>query len=63
MEEPMVSIIVINWNGWRDTIECLESLYNISYHNYNVIVVDNASHDDSVEQLEGYKKELKKKLT
>ena len=28
---PIVSIIVLNWNGWRDKIQCLESLYQISY--------------------------------
>lgn len=43
LEYPKVSIIILNWNGWRDTIECLESLYQITYPNYEVIVVDNAS--------------------
>lgn len=37
---PKVSIIILNWNGWRDTIECLESLYQITYPNYDVIVMD-----------------------
>lgn len=40
---PLVSVIILNWNGWRDTTECLESLKNISYSNYEVIVVDNGS--------------------
>jgi hypothetical protein len=26
---PRVSIIILNWKGWRDTIECLESFYQI----------------------------------
>jgi hypothetical protein len=54
MDSPRVSIIVLNWNGWRDTIECLESLYQIAYPNYDVIVVDNGSADDSVRNLEMY---------
>jgi GT2 family glycosyltransferase len=54
MDSPRVSIIVLNWNGWRDTIECLESLYQIAYPNYDVIVVDNGSTDDSVRNLEMY---------
>jgi len=54
MDSPRVSIIVLNWNGWRDTIECLESLYQIAYSNYDVIVVDNGSADDSVRNLEMY---------
>jgi len=50
---PKVAIIVLNWNGWRDTIECLESLQQITYPNYQVIVVDNGSTDDSVLRLRG----------
>ena len=42
-----VSIIIINWNGWQDTIECLESIYQNDYPNYDVIVVDNDSNDES----------------
>lgn len=44
---PKVSIIVLNWNGLEDTIECLESLRRLSYPNYDVIVVDNGSEDGS----------------
>ncbi len=49
-----ISIIILNWNGWKDTIECLESLYQISYSNYTVIVVDNGSVDNSLEQIRSY---------
>ena len=48
---PKVAIIILNWNGWRDTIECLESLQRITYPNYQIIVVDNGSTDDSVEKI------------
>ena len=48
---PKVSIIILNWNGLKDTIECLESLKKISYPNYKVIVVDNASSGNDVEVL------------
>ena len=51
---PQVSIIILNWNGWKDTIECLESLYQIEYLNYNIIVVDNASTDNSVDKIKDY---------
>ncbi len=40
---PKVYIVVLNWNGAEDTINCLESLKGITYPNYEVIVVDNAS--------------------
>ncbi len=51
---PRVSIIILNWNGWRDTTECLESLYQITYPNYDVIVVDNGSEDESIEKIKEY---------
>jgi len=51
---PKVSIIILNWNGWEDTIECLESLYQITYPNYDVIVVDNGSEDESIEKIKEY---------
>ncbi|WP_048190869.1 glycosyltransferase family 2 protein [Methanobacterium sp. SMA-27] len=49
-----VSIIILNWNGWKDTIECLESLYQINYPNYNVILVDNGSQNKSIEMIKNY---------
>lgn len=46
---PKVSIILLNWNGKEDTLECLGSLYKIDYPNYEIILVDNGSTDGSVE--------------
>ena len=48
---PKVSIVILNWNGLKVTIECLESLKKITYPNYEVIVVDNGSKGDDVEFL------------
>jgi len=47
-----VSIILLNWNNPYDTVECIESLKEISYPNYEIIVVDNNSTDDSIKELE-----------
>jgi GT2 family glycosyltransferase len=53
MEEwPKVSIIVLNWNNYADTKECLESLGKISYPNYEIIVVDNGSQDGSTARIQ-----------
>lgn len=54
MVTPKVSIIILNWNGWKDTIECLDSLYRIDYPNYDVIVVDNGSTDESIKMIKKY---------
>ncbi len=51
---PRVSILILNWNGWRDTIECLESLYHIDYANYCLILIDNGSEDSSLEMIRTY---------
>jgi GT2 family glycosyltransferase len=44
-EIPLVVVVVLNWNGWDDTLECLASLNELSYARYEVIVVDNGSTD------------------
>ena len=49
-----VTIIILNWNGWEDTIECLESIYQIEYSDYDVVVVDNGSKDKSIEKIKEY---------
>jgi len=51
MISPNVSIILVNWNGLEDTIECLESLRHITYPDYNVIVVDNGSRGNDAQAL------------
>ncbi|HET6746726.1 MAG TPA: glycosyltransferase family 2 protein [Candidatus Saccharimonadales bacterium] len=44
---PLVSIIILNWNRINDTLACLESVRKQTYKNYEIIVVDNGSVDDS----------------
>ncbi|MDQ1275372.1 MAG: hypothetical protein QG610_945 [Euryarchaeota archaeon] len=47
MNCPRVSIIILNWNGKENTINCLEALKLTTYPNYDTIVVDNGSTDGS----------------
>lgn len=51
MQSPTVACILVNWNNWRDTADCLTSLAAQTYPNLHVIVVDNASTNDSLAQL------------
>jgi len=46
---PLVSIIIVTWNGKKYLRECISSLLNQSYSNFEIIMVDNASSDGSVE--------------
>lgn len=50
---PPVFIILLNYNGWADTLACLKSLQDLDYPQFKTIVVDNASTDDSLQQLTG----------
>lgn len=50
-ECPEVAIIILNWNNYEDTAECLESVREIDYPNYETIVVDNGSIDGSGQRL------------
>lgn len=47
----MIYIIIVNWNGWKDTIECLESIFANTHINYKVVVCDNCSTDYSVNHI------------
>lgn len=49
--EPTVYVILLNWNGWLDTIVCLDSVASLNYINYRVLVVDNGSTNDSVVRI------------
>jgi GT2 family glycosyltransferase len=48
---PRVAIIVLNYNGWCDTIECVSLLTQQTWPEYLIVVVDNASSNDSVEKM------------
>lgn len=50
---PKVSCVVLNWNGWQDTVDCLTALKESTYPNVNLIVVDNGSTNDSVARIRG----------
>lgn len=52
MTQPSVSIIIVNYNGKELLQKYLPSLLDIEYDNYEVVVIDNASSDESVEFLE-----------
>ena len=53
-EIAKTTIIILNYNGWKDTIECLESVLRNNYPNYQVIVVDNNSPNNSLEYIQAW---------
>lgn len=50
-DQPTVYIAVLNWHSADKTIRCLDSLRQLDYPHKHMIVVDNASRDDSVERI------------
>ena len=60
----MTYIIILNYNGWKDTIECLNSLSCIQ-EDCKIVLIDNKSTDDSIDKLEKWiqnQKELSSNL-
>jgi hypothetical protein len=49
--KPLVSVIIVNWNGGNVFRDCLLSLSKINYPNWELIVVDNGSTDSSLDYL------------
>ncbi len=58
--KPLVSIIIVNYNGYFLLKNCLDSILKNNYPNYEIIVADNGSTDNSISQI---KKDFKKYLT
>jgi GT2 family glycosyltransferase len=50
-QQPAASIIIINWNGAAHLPVCLDALRAQTFRDFEVIVADNASHDESLELL------------
>lgn len=48
---PFVIIILLNWNNWRDTLECVNACDKLSWPKFHILLVDNHSTDNSVEML------------
>jgi GT2 family glycosyltransferase len=55
MKNPLVSIVIVNWNGLEDTKLCLEHTKKQTYKNTEIIVVDNGSQDGSADYFEKLK--------
>ena len=56
MDKPLVSVVIVNWNGEAILQECLFSLFTQDYRNIQVIVLDNNSTDKSKDIIKNFKK-------
>ena len=53
LSEPRVSIVILNWNSYQVTLDCLLSLRKMDYRNFEVVLVDNGSVDESPAKASG----------
>lgn len=51
LSTPLISIIVINWNGEKHIQKCFEAIFRQTFKNFQVILVDNGSTDNSSEKI------------
>lgn len=51
---PRVAIVLVNWNGWRECAECIDSVLAQAHTNFHLYVVDNDSGDQSIERIEAW---------
>ena len=49
-----VYAVLVNFNGWPDTIECLETLFRSDHPDFRVLVCDNGSTDGSLELIRAW---------
>jgi len=52
MKTARVAIVVLNWNGWQDTLACIASLQATTYADFRIVLVDNSSTDGSVDHFQ-----------
>jgi GT2 family glycosyltransferase len=49
--QARIAIVLVNWNGWRECIECIDSVLAQAHPNFHLFVVDNDSQDLSIERI------------
>ncbi len=59
MQNPLISILVLNWNGEQFLKPCIESLLKTRYPNIEIIIIDNASNDSSIEIIQSFQKSVR----
>jgi GT2 family glycosyltransferase len=48
---PLISVVIVNYNGKRFLDDCLSSLNRQTYQNFEIVLIDNGSSDDSIAHI------------
>ena len=49
LKNPLVSIIIVTWNSAKDIVNCINSIKKQTYTDFEIILIDNNSNDNSVD--------------
>jgi len=52
--QPNILVVILNFNGWQDTLTCVDAVLKQSYKNFHIYLIDNGSKDESLEKLTKY---------
>jgi glycosyltransferase involved in cell wall biosynthesis len=58
IKKPLFSIIIVTYNSEKYLEECLKSILNQNFKDYEIIVIDNQSHDRTLDIIKKYKKKI-----
>lgn len=53
-ETESVLFVILNFNGWEETLTCIPSVLSQTHPNYHILLIDNGSVDDSINRLKAY---------
>ena len=51
LSQVPIAVLILNWNGWADTLECLESVFRLNPAPVRVVVCDNGSSNGSMGKI------------
>ena len=46
-----IAITLLTWNDWKNTVECLESIFQSDYQNFDVVLINNGSENYHIEKI------------
>lgn len=49
-----VLFTVLNFNGWEETLPCIDAILKQTYQNFHILLIDNGSHDQSLKKLDKF---------
>ena len=49
-----VLFVVLNFNGWQETLTCIDAVLKQSHKDFDIMLIDNGSHDESKKKLHKY---------